>query len=99
MPNAAVLMEVAGAKNNVLTEKKIKDFVSTEVVAHIAGMYVGVHSRHTLAWLWPSLSLSFSSRLSQRKMSITWRPPLRRLLRPPLRRLLHRLQALPQCPP
>jgi hypothetical protein len=43
MPNAAVLMEVTGAKNNVLTEKKFKDFVSTEVVAHIAGTWACTH--------------------------------------------------------
>ena len=43
MPNPAVLMEVTGAKNNVLTEKKNKDFVSTEVVAHIAGTWACTH--------------------------------------------------------
>jgi hypothetical protein len=43
MPNATALMEVTGAKKNVLTEKKIKDFVSTEVVAHIAGTWACTH--------------------------------------------------------
>jgi hypothetical protein len=68
------LVEVTGAKkNNVLTEKKIKDFVSTEVVAHIAGTWAC--ARHDIRWPGSGpRSLSFSSRLPQSNMSITWRP-------------------------